>query len=371
VPGALMGSTSVSTVPLSAARSVPARTTAWRPPVAQSPRGATSSSEVFVAPAWTGRAAVRRTVRAAAYGRGAVALARAWKPDLVHANDHNTMWPALAIRRLVGARVLYDSHELWADRNGRPEWRPGLLAAEAVFVRAADAVITASPGYSAALAARHRIAEPPAVRNIPVDSAGPGDLVASFGDPEVVYVGGLMPGRGLEPMIRALALLPEVTLRIVGPGRVSYVAHLRQLARVHGVEERVTFDGAVPPAAVVASASGASLGLAAIEPICRSYELTLPNKLFEYVRAGVPVLSSSVPVLAGVVRDHGIGVVAASQSAVDIAAAVRAGIAPAAQAGLREAVGRFAAGNTWAMETPVLNGAYLQALAAHGRSCSP
>ncbi|MSW51869.1 MAG: glycosyltransferase, partial [Actinobacteria bacterium] len=321
------------------------------------------------APGWTARAAARRTVRATAYARGAVAVARAWWPTVVHANDHNTMWPALAIRRITGARVLYDSHELWADRNGRPEWRPGLLASEAAFVRAADGLITASPGYSRALAERHRIPTPPAVRNIPV-----GDAVPSTGPrpgpPEVVYVGGLMRGRGLELTIDALPLAPGVRFRIVGPGPAAYAAALEDRARARGVADRVVLAGAVPPGEVVAAAAGATLGLALIEPICRSYELTLPNKLFEYVRAAVPVLSSPVPVLAGVVREHGLGVVSASLDVADVAAAIRAGVDPAAQERMRSATTAYAATATWDAEAEVLAGVYRSILGRPGSSAS-
>jgi glycosyltransferase involved in cell wall biosynthesis len=180
---------------------------------------------------------------------------------------------------------------------------------------------------------------------------------------EIVYVGGLMPGRGLEPTIEALALLPDVRLRIVGPGGGPFVDRLHALASAAGVADRVVFDGAVPPDRVVAAAAGASLGLALIEPICRSYELTLPNKLFEYARAGVPVLSSAVPVLAGVVRDNGIGVVAESLSARGVAAAAVEGLSVDAQGGMRDAVRRFAADNVWARETAVLSAAYRRAFA--------
>ncbi|MCW3015496.1 MAG: mshA 2, partial [Solirubrobacterales bacterium] len=178
------------------------------PPAVVDPVDAAASPKTL--PTWTARAATRRTVRACTYAAGAFGVARGWRPDLVHANDHNTMWAALAIRARTGARVLYDSHELWADRNGRPEWRPGLIAGEALFVRAANTVITASPGYSQALADRHRIAVPAVVRNIPRD-VPPAATPPAAGPPEIVYVGGLMRGRGLEITIDALALLPDVT----------------------------------------------------------------------------------------------------------------------------------------------------------------
>jgi glycosyltransferase involved in cell wall biosynthesis len=328
---------------------------AMTPPPAAVPGAGTSDPS---AAGWTTSAAIRRSARAAAYARGAIAVARAWRPDLIHANDHNTMWPALAIRAATGAHVLYDSHELWADRNGRPEWRTGLLAAEALFVRAADAVITASPGYSQALADRHGIPAPAVVRNIPRLAAQPPAPRSSDGPPEIVYVGGLMRGRGLEVTIAALALLPGVRLRLVGPGSDRYASELQVRAAAAGVADRVTFAGAVPPGGVVAAVAGARVGLALIEPICRSYELTLPNKLFEYVHAGVPVLSGPVPVLAGVVHEHGLGAVSASLDVDDVAAAVRGLLDEGAWTAARARAIAYAEANTWDGEREQLRAAY-------------
>src|SRR5204863_6460443 len=79
----------------------------------------------------------RLAVTGAYYVLGA-ALVRRERPGLVHANDYNTMWIGIAAKLLRGSRVVYDCHELWADRNGRPEWRPWLVASEFLFMRAAD-----------------------------------------------------------------------------------------------------------------------------------------------------------------------------------------------------------------------------------------
>ncbi len=132
------------------------------------------------------------------------------RPALVHANDYNTMWIGVAAKLLVGSRVIYDCHELWADRNGRPEWRPWLIACEALFVRVADVTITASPGYAQAIASRYRVAPPRVVRNIPrVPLHAPGRN-GNRNPPVAVYLGGVMPGRGLEQAIEALRLAPEM-----------------------------------------------------------------------------------------------------------------------------------------------------------------
>ena len=100
---------------------------------------------------------------------------REQRPALIHCNDYNTMWVGVAARAMGGTAVLYDSHELWPDRNLRPEPRWWLLACESLFVRCAHRVITASPGYAEVISRRYRIEPPKVVRNIPVsNSSGEG-----------------------------------------------------------------------------------------------------------------------------------------------------------------------------------------------------
>jgi hypothetical protein len=77
------------------------------------------------------RVRARRALASAHYHLLAVRRLARLRPDLVHANDHNTM-PAALVARLLGAGVVYDSHELWADRNGRIESRRALIALEAL-----------------------------------------------------------------------------------------------------------------------------------------------------------------------------------------------------------------------------------------------
>ncbi|HEY7830567.1 MAG TPA: glycosyltransferase [Solirubrobacteraceae bacterium] len=305
-------------------------------------------------------ARLRRAVSGASFARQALALARRERPALVHANDWNTMWCAVAIKLTCGARVVYDSHELWADRNGRWEWRPWLLASEALFVRLADAVLTASPGYADALAHRYRVARPTVVRNIPdipsKAASGPEQ------PPCVVYVGGLMPGRGLEQTIDALALTEAIRLRMVGPGSAGYRASLVARAQAAGVMDRVALEPPVPPAYVPALLGSAMAGLCLIQPVCRSYELTLPNKLFEYAAAGVPVLASDLPVIAAVVRGNGLGEVVPPNDPPGIAAALQRLREPRRWSDAARSSHTFAQANDWRGESEALAAIYTKAL---------
>jgi glycosyltransferase involved in cell wall biosynthesis len=333
------------------------------------------------------RARARRVLSGAVFAWRALALARRERPALVHANDWNTMWCATAIKLACGARVVYDSHELWPDRNGRWEQRWWLLASEALFVGVvADATLTASPGYASELAARYRSELPTVIRNIP--EGAPSEQVSQHatglsaaprgaatdgavlrdtharrngsrrGSTLVVYVGGLMPGRGLEQTIDALPLAPEVRLRTVGPGSHAYRRTLLERAAAAGVADRLELQPPVPPQAVAQALAGAAVGLCLIQPVCRSYELTLPNKLFEYAAAGVPMLASDLPVLAAVVREEGLGEVVSPTDPAAVAEGLRRLSEPVRW---EEAAGRtraFARANRWSEEARVLADVY-------------
>jgi glycosyltransferase involved in cell wall biosynthesis len=327
--------------------------------------------------AWSARA--KRVLSGVSFAWQALAVARHERPALVHANDWNTMWCAVAIKLVCRARLVYDSHELWPDRNGRWEWRPWLLASEALFVRVADAVVTASPGYADALAARHRVARPTVIRNIP--EGPPATASEPQAPPLVVYVGGLMPGRGLEQTIDALALAPTIRLRAVGPGSPQYRAGLIERATAVGVADRLELCPPVPPGSVGTTLREATAGLCLIQPVCRSYELTLPNKLFEYAAAGVPVLASDLPVIAAVVRRDGLGEVTPHDDPRAIAAGLERLVEHGRWSEAALCARAFALANDWEGESRALAQVYSRALARAtsasipvpppGRECLP
>jgi glycosyltransferase involved in cell wall biosynthesis len=300
---------------------------------------------------------LRRLVNTADYYRRGIALVRRTRPALIHANDYNTAWIGLAGKLLTGSRFVYDSHELWPDRNLRPEWRPWLLLCESLFVRAADSVLTTSPGYSEVIAKRYRVAPPTVVRNVPEWQAEP-SAPRKGEAPLAVYFGAVTRNRGLPSALRALALVPELRLRIVGPEAWGYRATLAELATELGVSDRLELLDPVAPGDAPSVLADADVGLALIEPACLSYEMTLPNKLYEYVAAGLPVLSSEVPVLAREVREQGVGEVADPAYPAAVAAALRAVLEPEANARFCEAAQRLAAEATWTEERKKLAAVY-------------
>jgi len=301
---------------------------------------------------------VRRLLVTLDWYRRGLAQVRRSRPTLVHCNDYNTMWIGVAAK-LGGARVIYDSHELWPDRNLRPEPRGWLLLCEALFVRAADQVITTSPGYADVLARRYRIPRPTVVRNVP-EPGRPGRTSAN-GSRRAVYFGAITRHRGLEDAIELLDRVPELRLRLVGPEAWSFRTDLLEAARRLGVAARVEFAGPVPPDRAADVLADADLGLALIQPACLSYELTLPNKLFEYVHAGLPVVGTNLPVIRTFIDDYGVGVTVRPGDGADLAEKVQALLDPETNAVFRARVRQAALGLSWSAERRLLESAYREA----------
>jgi glycosyltransferase involved in cell wall biosynthesis len=259
---------------------------------------------------------------------GFVSAIRAQQPAVVHAHDLNGLIPGYFASRLAGARLIYDAHEFeigrTAERSGSSALRRrGWRLVEGALIGRADAVITVSGSISRELSRIYRVRPPVVMMNCPVliDLPAGGRLRTELdlpaGLPVVLYQGILAPGRGLEPALRALAQIPQAVLVLVGDGPLRGL--LENLANELGIRDRVKFCGKVPLQVLLEYTRDATVGLCLIENTCLSYYYSLPNKLFEYLVAGVPVFASDFPDMRRVVETSGAGVVADPANVAEIA----------------------------------------------------
>jgi glycosyltransferase involved in cell wall biosynthesis len=253
-----------------------------------------------------------RKTRFVEYAARAVVEALAVRPDVIQANDLDTLLPGWVASRLLRAGLVYDSHELYLETEhllGRPRELAIWGAIERRIAPKADAVITVAPTIARELEARYGIARVHLVRNLPRYDGGT-DVRPLLPDrsperPVLLHQGYLQKGRGLGPMVEALRFLPEARLVFLGEG--SEEAATREAARRAGVAERVIFRAPVALGELLAHTRSADIGLVLYEGRGLNYRYALPNKLFEYIMAGVPVLASDLPEMRAIVAPRGVG----------------------------------------------------------------
>lgn len=308
------------------------------------------------------------------YWLGAVRETRGFAPDAVHANDGNTLAPAMLLKVLDGARIVYDSHELWLRRNVRQDrWLAPAVEAltERLGVAMSDGIITVSPSIVRWLQDTYRLRVAPSlVRNIPLREGDPPDPadgrlreLTGLGpeDRIVSYVGGITTGRGLEETVEALTLLPEnVHLVLLGFGSPEYVDGLVARAAERGVGHRVHLAGQVPGPQVPQTLADADVAVVFVRPIVLSYLYSLPNKLFESIHAGLPIVAADLPDTAAVVREHGVGEVFDARTPAELAAAI--GDVLADPGAFRTASRRAADRLDWRFEAHELTDLYARVL---------
>lgn len=307
------------------------------------------------------------TLRLASFWVRARRSLAGWKPDLIHAHDANTLIPALAAASRLRVPYVYDSHELWTHRNvrtDRPFARPFEKLYERIGARRAAGAVTVSPSIATWMRKRLRLAAlPTLVRNIPpfdgaiaAPSEGRLHELAGLDDSArvVVYCGGITTNRGIEEAILALPLLDEnVHLVLLGYGSEVYRASLHRLVADRSLVHRVHFVGVVESSAVSRALADAQVSLVLTRPTCLSYEYSLPNKLFESIHAGIPVVTTDLPDASRLVREFDVGeVVSVTASPQELATALSTAIL--ASDSRRDAVREAAHTLTWQNESAQL-----------------
>ena len=248
-------------------------------------------------------------------------------------NDLDTLLPNFLMSRLKGSRLIYDSHEYFTEVPeliGRERIRDIWLRLESYMVPKIKTMFTVNDTLAEVYSDKYHIPVH-VVRNVPKlqgygATAHVLNVREQFGiaptDHLLIYQGAVNKDRGLEELIQAFTFLPATyQLLIVGSGDV----HQQLLEKTLELElHRVHFAGQIPFSELAAYTIQADLGVSLEKSTNLNYRFALPNKVFDYLASGVPILVSPLTELCAIIDKHDVGKLLPSHEPKDIAETIEA-----------------------------------------------
>lgn len=264
--------------------------------------------------------------------RGAIRLART-PADIYHAHDVKGLPACYIAARLRRKPLIFDSHEIPLDDPNITRWpRLSALATRvlASMMPRCTAVVTASPLYAREISKDYHYPEVTTVLNVPFYREVPKSdrLRQHLGlGPDVriaLYQGNIQANRSLEQLVHAAPFLdPGIVIVMMGRAVETTRIQLEELIASKGVADRVKIIPAVPYEELLDWTVSADIGLTIFKPgYTRSIRYCLPNKLFEYLMAGLPVVSSELDAIAELLKTYDVGQILPSLAPSDIGAAI-------------------------------------------------
>jgi glycosyltransferase involved in cell wall biosynthesis len=264
----------------------------------------------------------------------AAALQEVAEPaDIWHGMWAGSLPALIRLRMQHGGRSVYDGRDVFMESRNLVR-APGflrtvLLGRERQWAQQADAVLTVNDAYAEILSRSLQIVRPTVVMNCPARWTPPDpppDLLReATGLPAatrvVLYQGQLISARGIEQAMEAILLVPDAVLVLLGYG--TWFDRLTVQAARPPYLHRVFVLAAVPPDDLLAWTASADVLVMPIQPTTLNHRFTTPQKLFEGMAAGVPIVASDLPGMAELVRSVGAGELCDPTSPPSIAAAIQ------------------------------------------------
>ncbi len=259
----------------------------------------------------------------------------AWKPDVVHAHDGISLPLASKVADDCGARLVFDSHELETHRNPPlsriRRWQVQHL--ERKYLPKADAIFTVGQKIAGFLSSAYRIKTPVVLYNSP--RVLPNPVANRWDTPDrtnlreellirsngflLVHTGNVTFNRGIEQAVIGLSkAVSDPAFKDAYPGRVhlalvgnrvpQVVARVEQLHRRYGACIDIHFVEPVAANRIVEYISTADASISAGVPLVLSYEFGMPNKLFEALMAGLPLIASDLVEMKRFIAENELGI---------------------------------------------------------------
>lgn len=219
------------------------------------------------------------------------------KPDIIHANDLDALVPAFLASRKLKCKVIYDTHEIFLENNWvysnyiyRIFW--GFL--ESFIIKRVDAVVCVSNAAADYFKLHYNIKRPLVITNC-VSRINENSLSSTKNEGfEVLLHGQFYKGRGCDVMVEAANVTKSTDVKYALRGFGNMEKELRQYVECHKLTN-VIFYPPVKTWELIEEAAKSHVGVAITIPYCLNFKLSISNKIFEYLAAGLPVIMSDIP----------------------------------------------------------------------------
>ena len=235
------------------------------------------------------------------------------RANLFLSNDLDTILPNYFVSKLKSCHLVFDSHEYYTETPelvDRPKVQKVWKKIEGFVVPKLDEMITVCDSIADLFREKYGV-KVHVIRNIPPRKALPpkGDKQV-LGLPTdkhllVLQGSGINIQRGAEELVHAMTFLDDSFLMIIGGGDVLPI--LKQMVKDLKISDRVRFFPRMPYQQMMAYTQLAELGFCLDKDTNLNYRFSLPNKLFDFIQAGVPIVASHLTEIEKIIRKYDLG----------------------------------------------------------------
>jgi glycosyltransferase involved in cell wall biosynthesis len=287
---------------------------------------------------------------------------------VIWSNDLDTLLPSYIASRLKSNALIYDTHEYYTgvpELQDRPFIRSLWVRLEKWLLPKVKFGLTVSESVAQRYKTEYGIVLT-TIRNIPLLSSKEASVQKSHyalpDVPFIIYQGALNKDRGLEELITAMQWVKNYSLVIVGRGDLE--ESLNQLVKELNLSDRVVFLGLLAPTDLKTITPHAVAGVSIEKPTNPNYIMCLPNKLFDYVQAGIPIVAFPHPEIKNIIDTYQCGAYIHSHDPQRLAAELKEILDSPAMQQWKEASKKASLVLNWEKEKEILSAWLEQVLVA-------
>lgn len=239
------------------------------------------------------------------------------KSDILLSNDLDTLAANTAAAFLKRKKLVYDSHELFTEvpeLSGKKFKKSVWERLEKTCFRKIDIAYTVCDPIANYYKEKYKI-DFRVIRNLPFRRHTTNDYNSR--ENILIYQGALNKDRGIETIIKSMQYIDDCKLIIAGKGDLE--AELKAMCNKLNLEEKIEFTGNLDFDTLYKLTSKAKIGLSIEHGISLNYKYGLPNKIFDYIQAGVPILCSPLQEIVKIIDNYTVGVVLENNNEVSLA----------------------------------------------------